>query len=71
MVGGKAMAAHNTIAPATATAAVPAPSIKLKLLRQHILDSVDDDLVDRVLHKLVFPECGVVCNWGGPIPIVS
>ena len=29
-------------------------SIKLKLLRQYILDSVDDDSADRVLHKLVF-----------------
>ena len=48
------MATHNTIAPATGTATVPSPSIKLKLLRQHILDSVDDDSADRVLHKLVF-----------------
>ncbi len=54
MAEGKAMATHNTIATATATAAVTAPSIKLKLLQQCMMDSVDNDSADRVLHNLVF-----------------
>ena len=52
MAGGESMATLNTIA--TTTAAVTAPSIKLKLLQQCMMDSVDDDSADRVLHNVVF-----------------